>query len=165
MSIDHRSAAAMGQGWRAQAAQLAAIVLVVFLAKGAIPWSNTILVISIFLLCLVVFQKSSQPWLANNSVLCLIFGARSMESLFFHSEFLDLASRNSDFRYVPVLSRPHEAWVGASGYVQDHLDAISRTLDARAYLCGPLAMVETASRILLEQGWPEEMIHYERNGH
>ncbi len=97
--------------------------------------------------------------------LCLIFGARSMESLFFHSEFLALASRNSDFRYVPVLSRPHEAWTGASGYVQHHLDAVSRTPDARAYLCGPFAMVESASRILVEQGWPQEMIHYERNGY
>jgi len=97
--------------------------------------------------------------------ICLIFGARSMESLFFHSEFLALASRNPGFRYVPVLSRPHEAWTGASGYVQHHLDGVSRTLDAHAYLCGPLAMVESASRILVEQGWPEEMIHYERNGY
>jgi ferredoxin-NADP reductase len=102
---------------------------------------------------------------AGRHELCLIFGARSMESLLFHSEFLDLARRNSDFRYVPVLSRPHETWTGASGYVQHHLGAISPTRDARAYLCGPLAMVETASRILCERGWPEEMIHYERNGH
>jgi NAD(P)H-flavin reductase len=97
--------------------------------------------------------------------LCLIFGARNMGSLFFHDEFLDLASRHSDFRYVPALSRPHEAWTGASGHVQHHLGSVSRTGDARAYLCGPLAMVEAASRILVEQGWPEEMIHYERNGY
>ncbi len=97
--------------------------------------------------------------------LCLIFGARSMDSLFFHSEFLDLAGRKSDFRYVPVLSRPHEAWTGASGYVQHHLDSIWTTRDARAYLCGPLAMVKAASRTLHERGWPEEMIHSERNGH
>jgi CDP-4-dehydro-6-deoxyglucose reductase len=102
---------------------------------------------------------------AGRHELCLIFGARSMESLFFHSEFLDLASQHSDFRYVPVLSRPHKAWSGASGYVQHHLDSVSHTLDARAYLCGPLAMVESARRILVEQGWPKEMIHYERNGH
>ena len=102
---------------------------------------------------------------AGRPELCLIFGARSMESLFFHSEFLDLASRHSDFRYVPVLSRPHEAWTGASGYVQHHLDAVSHTPDTQAYLCGPLAMVETASRMLVEHGWPEEMIHYEGNGH
>jgi len=64
-----------------------------------------------------------------------------------------------------VLSRAHQAWTGASGYVQHHLDSVSRAHYARAYLCGPLAMVETASRKLLEQGWPEEMIHYERNGY
>jgi ferredoxin-NADP reductase len=97
--------------------------------------------------------------------LCLIFGARSMESLFFHSELVDLADRHLNFRYVPVLSRPHEAWPGATGYVQHHLHSVSRTRDARAYLCGPLAMVETASRILCERGWPKEMIHYERNGY
>jgi ferredoxin-NADP reductase len=102
---------------------------------------------------------------ADRHELCLIFGARSMESLFFHSEFLALAGRNPGFRYVPVLSRPHEAWTGASGYVQHHLKGVSRTPDARAYLCGPLAMVESASRILVEQGWPEETIHYERNGY
>ncbi|HEX3094154.1 MAG TPA: FAD-binding oxidoreductase [Candidatus Angelobacter sp.] len=102
---------------------------------------------------------------ARRHELCLIFGARCMESLFFHSEFLALASRNPGFRYVPVLSRPHEAWNGACGYVQHHLGAVSRTRDTQAYLCGPLAMVETASRILVEQGWPEEMIHYERNGY
>src|SRR5689334_19013581 len=85
---------------------------------------------------------------ADQHELCLIFGASSMESLFFPSEFVDLASRHSDFRYVPVLSRPHGAWTGASGYGQEHLGAVSCTGDARAYLCGPLAMVETASRIL-----------------
>src|SRR5579859_1853335 len=61
--------------------------------------------------------------------LCLIFGARSMESLFFHSEFVDLADRHLNFRYVPVLSRPHEAWPGANGYVQHHLHSVSRTRD------------------------------------
>jgi ferredoxin-NADP reductase len=96
--------------------------------------------------------------------LCLIFGARSMESLFFHSEFLELASQNPGFRYVPVLSRPHEGWTGASGYVQHHLGGVSRTMNAQAYLCGPLAMVESTSRILIERGWPKEMIHDERNG-
>lgn len=102
---------------------------------------------------------------AGKHELCLIFGAKCMESLFFHSEFIDLASRNSDFRYLPVLSRPHKAWTGASGYVQHHLDSVPPTLDARAYVCGPLAMVKAASRMLRERGWPEEMIHYERNGH
>lgn len=96
--------------------------------------------------------------------ICLMFGARNSESLFFHAEFLDLAKGHPNFRYVPVLSRPHEGWSGGCGYVQHHLNGISRGA-ARAYLCGPPAMVESARRSLGELGWPENMIHYERNGH
>ena len=95
--------------------------------------------------------------------LCLIFGARDAESLFFHAEFLDLAERHPSFRYVPVLSRPRGGWQGACGYVQHHLDGISCTA-TRAYLCGPPAMVKGVSLLLSERGWPENLIHYERNG-
>jgi ferredoxin-NADP reductase len=95
--------------------------------------------------------------------LCLIFGARDAESLFFHGEFLDLAERHPNFRYVPVLSRPQGDWQGACGYVQHHLDGISCTA-TRAYLCGPPAMVKGVSRLLSERGWPENLIHYERSG-
>ena len=68
------------------------------------------------------------------------------------------------FRYVPVLSRPQEGWNGARGYVQHHLDGISHEA-ARAYLCGPPAMVKSASQLLGERGWPENLVHYERNGY
>jgi ferredoxin-NADP reductase len=95
--------------------------------------------------------------------LCLIFGARNAESLFFHAEFLDLAERHPNFRYVPVLSRPQAGWNGACGYVQHHLDGISCAA-TRAYLCGPPAMVKGVSRLLGERGWPENLIHYERSG-
>jgi NAD(P)H-flavin reductase len=94
----------------------------------------------------------------------LIFGARDKDSLFFQAEFVDLAKRLPHFRYVPVLSRPHPGWSGGCGYVQHHLEGISRGA-ARAYLCGPLAMVESASRSLAALGWPGNMIHFERNGH
>lgn len=93
----------------------------------------------------------------------LIFGARDTESLFFHAEFLALVERHPNFRYIPVLSRPQEGWNGACGYVQHHLDGIARE-PARAYLCGPPEMVKNAGRCLHELGWPENLIHFERNG-
>lgn len=111
--------------------------------------------------------RSMIHWLVRTDErrpICLIFGARDMESLFFQAEFVGLANRLPNFRYVPVLSRPHPGWSGGCGYVQHHLDGIPRGT-ARAYLCGPLAMVESARRSLGERGWPENMIHYERNGH
>ena len=91
----------------------------------------------------------------------LIFGAKDADSLFFHAEFLDLAGRYANFRYIPVLSRPQQGWAGACGYVQNHLDGIV-SQSSRAYLCGPPAMVENASRSLAELGWPEHRIHFER---
>jgi phenol hydroxylase P5 protein len=111
--------------------------------------------------------RSMIHWLVRNNdrrPLWLIFGARDTGSLFFHSEFLDLAERHPNFRYVPVLSRSPEGWNGARGYVQHHLDGIPRQA-ARAYLCGPPAMVKSVSRSLGELGWPENLIHYERNGY
>jgi ferredoxin-NADP reductase len=111
--------------------------------------------------------RSMIHWLVRTDrrrPICLIFGARDKESLFFQAEFLDLAKRLPNFRYVPVLSRPHQGWSGGCGYVQHHLDGISRGA-ARAYLCGPPSMVEGASRSLRELGWPDNMIHFERNGH
>jgi ferredoxin-NADP reductase len=111
--------------------------------------------------------RSMIHWLVRTDErrpICLIFGARDKESLFFQAEFLGLAKRLPNFRYVPVLSRPHPGWSGGCGYVQHHLDGISRGA-ACAYLCGPPSMVESASRSLGELGWPENMIHFERNGH
>lgn len=110
--------------------------------------------------------RSMIHWLLRNHAgqpVWLIFGARDTESLFFHAEFVDLAERHPNFRYVPVLSRPQAGWNGARGHVQHHLDGVSRE-SARAYLCGPPEMVKSASRCLGELGWPENLIHYERNG-
>jgi|SRR5689334_21952660 len=107
--------------------------------------------------------RSMIHWLARSNdkrPVCLIFGARNLDSLLFHSEFAALAELHPDFRYIPVLSRPHQGWNGASGYVQHHLDGISRGT-ARAYLCGPPEMVKSVSQSLNERGWPENLIHYD----
>jgi ferredoxin-NADP reductase len=111
--------------------------------------------------------RSMIHWLVrtdDSRAICLIFGARDKESLFFQAEFLDMAKRLPNFRYVPVLSRPHPGWSGSCGYVQHHLEGVSRGA-AGAYLCGPPSMVESARRSLGALGWQENMIHFERNGH
>lgn len=94
---------------------------------------------------------------------CLLFGARNKESLFFHSEFLALEQEHPRFRYLPVLSRPREHWDGAHGHVQHHLAGVLPG-PGRAYLCGPLEMVKGASATLSGMGWPRHRIHYDRHG-
>lgn len=106
-------------------------------------------------------------WLVGNDLgarIRLVFGARDVASLLFHAEFGDLARQHSKFQYAPVLSRPHDAWRGASGHVQHHLNGMPPEENTRAYVCGPPAMVESVRRRLGEYGWPQDLIHYDRHG-
>lgn len=97
------------------------------------------------------------------SRLCLVFGARERESLFFHEEFLQLARQNPNFHYLPTLSRCKSDWNGARGYVQDHLHLLPlKPQTTHAYLCGPAAMINSVCNTLANQGWPEDRIHFER---
>ena len=98
------------------------------------------------------------------SKVCLIFGARDSESLFFHHEFVELAEKHPNFHYLPTLSRPHANWHGACGYVQEHLHRLPVAPEnTHAYLCGPVAMITSARQALNEQGWAEKRVHYERH--
>jgi Na+-transporting NADH:ubiquinone oxidoreductase subunit F len=92
----------------------------------------------------------------------LLFGTRDMESLFFHSEFLALSRQYPQFEYLPILSQPDESWQGARGHVQHHLGGVL-SQPGRAYLCGPPAMVRSATAALSQLGWPEQRIHYDRD--
>ncbi|URI09270.1 FAD-binding oxidoreductase [Aquincola tertiaricarbonis] len=63
-------------------------------------------------------------------------------------------------RFVPVASRPPEAWLGARGHVQDVFMAdapdLSRTW---VYACGSNDMIESAQRQLLDAGLPARRFH------
>jgi CDP-4-dehydro-6-deoxyglucose reductase, E3 len=111
--------------------------------------------------------RSMIHWLAGKDhkhPFYLVHGARDADSLLFHSEFIRIAEQRQNFRYIPVLSRPNEHWSGAHGHVQHHLHDICREA-AHAYLCGPPAMVQDARQALAEFGWPEHLLHHDRNGY
>jgi ferredoxin-NADP reductase len=104
------------------------------------------------------------PSLNQGRQFWLAFGVRSREDLYYHDEFLALAKENTNFHYVPTLSRPTHDWTGARGYVQDHVREISKgRRDMDAYICGLKNMV-TANRDLLlkELGWERKSVLYER---
>ena len=83
--------------------------------------------------------------------LALYWGARTRQDLYLHDEIASWASRLSDFRYVPVLSRADGDWAGRRGYVQDAaLQDIGDELAEHAiYLCGSPDMIAHARRALL----------------
>lgn len=59
-------------------------------------------------------------------------------------------------RYIPLLSRADESWLGRRGYVQNAVieDQID-LLDAQVYACGSESMIKAAKDLLTEHGLPE----------
>lgn len=94
----------------------------------------------------------------------LVFGVRTHEDLYYNDEFQQVARENSNFHYVPTLSRGDQEWTGARGYVQDHVrEIVKDRTDMDAYICGLKNMV-VANRDLLvkEKGWDRKTVLYER---
>lgn len=96
----------------------------------------------------------------------LVYGQRSREELYYHDEFLELASKHENFHYVPALSDEPEGsdWTGFRGYVHDaavdHFNNDFR--DHKAYLCGPPLMIEACIASLMQGRLFERDIYTEK---
>jgi ferredoxin-NADP reductase len=95
--------------------------------------------------------------------LWLLFGNRREEDIYYHSEFLRLAELNSNFHYLPTLSRASDGWQGLRGYVQRHVPEIAQgQSDMHAYICGLDKMVNANRELLKSLGWDRKSIRYEK---
>jgi len=75
----------------------------------------------------------------------LYWGGRRREDLYLFELPEALAREHPRFRFVPILSRPDEAWSGRTGYVQDNLLADHADLtNFDVYACGSPSMVQSA---------------------
>lgn len=102
----------------------------------------------------------------NIGKIVLFHGVRSKKNLYYENKYKDLARNNNSFHYIPVLSEPalEDGWTGETGLVTNSVDkwfknqkiALNRV---EAYLCGPSAMMESATKILIELGVDSQNIH------
>jgi CDP-4-dehydro-6-deoxyglucose reductase len=80
----------------------------------------------------------------------VLWGGRQPEDL-----YIDIAIIPGNHRYIPVISRPHESWTGAKGYVQDILLSVAPDLsNAAVYACGSDNMIQDAKELLSNAGFP-----------
>ncbi len=80
----------------------------------------------------------------------LIAGSRFDTEVLFVDEWHQLETDWDQFSYTPVVSRPSEAWSGATGHVQEHLG--ESLDDATFFLCGLPAMVDDTKELLRDAG-------------
>jgi CDP-4-dehydro-6-deoxyglucose reductase len=85
-----------------------------------------------------------------NKRVWLFVGARFNEDLFWSPNQLN---NNLSINYIPVLSRGSRDWIGERGYVQDLVLKLNISLaDSQVYACGSSEMIESAKKILIENG-------------
>jgi ferredoxin-NADP reductase len=95
--------------------------------------------------------------------LSLICGNRTEKDIYYHDEFLRLATEYANFHYLPTLSRGNADWTGLRGYVQEHIPAIAQgRTDMHAYICGLDKMVKANRELLKSLGWDRKSILYEK---
>jgi ferredoxin-NADP reductase len=99
----------------------------------------------------------------QDKALTLLFGSRTENDIYYHREFLDLAEKHANFKYMPTLSRGDDTWQGLRGYVQTHVKELVRDRkDMHAYICGLSKMVKANRDLLQGLGWDRKSILYER---
>jgi ring-1,2-phenylacetyl-CoA epoxidase subunit PaaE len=105
--------------------------------------------------------------LARGDRFTLIYGNRTAASVMFLEELADLKDRYAErLMVLHVLSRePREAPL-LTGRIDaerlpELLAAASPGPDAHYYLCGPMALVETAKQVLAERGVGRGHVHFE----
>lgn len=96
----------------------------------------------------------------------LFQGARNVAELYHREKFEALASKHSNFVYVPALNEPaiDDDWQGFVGFVHeaaiDHFDG--KFAGHKAYLCGPPLMIDAAITALMQGRLFENDIHMEK---
>ncbi|NMG64810.1 2Fe-2S iron-sulfur cluster binding domain-containing protein [Azoarcus indigens] len=96
----------------------------------------------------------------------LVYGQRSRAELYYHDEFLALAERHPNFRYVPALSHEPEGsgWSGFRGFVHEAAKAAfdNDFRGHKAYLCGPPLMIDACITTLMQGRLFERDIYMEK---
>ncbi len=99
------------------------------------------------------------------------YGARSKNEMFYHEEFLALASKFSNFKYCVALSdpQPEDNWDGPVGFIHQavrdtYLATHEDPTEIEYYLCGPPPMVAAVEKMLYDLGVEPEMIAYDNFG-
>ncbi len=93
----------------------------------------------------------------------LIYGTRHPENLLYVDEFRALADQHLNFKFIPTVTRPTDAWTGETGRVQAHvLTAIGDRRDLHLYACGLKEMVDSVREIGKELGFDRKQIVFEK---
>ncbi|GAB2983760.1 FAD-binding oxidoreductase [Amycolatopsis acidiphila] len=91
----------------------------------------------------------------------LLYSNRSEEEVIFANELLRLEKENPERLSVTHVLTQEHGRLDAAG-VRTWLTELRPPEDARYYLCGPEALMDTVQGVLIELGVPDDRVHHER---
>jgi ferredoxin-NADP reductase len=98
----------------------------------------------------------------------LLFSSRSFEEIIYRHELDQLAARDDGLEVVHTLTRSRpDGWTGYARRIDaPMLGEVLAPLGtaARAYVCGPTALVENVANVLVQIGLPPDRVRTERFG-
>ena len=98
----------------------------------------------------------------------LLFSSRHFEEIIYREELDDLAANDGGLEVIHTLTRSQPSgWSGFGRRIDERM--LTEVLEplgisARAYLCGPTSLVETAANALVRLGLPPDRVRTERFG-
>jgi predicted ferric reductase len=100
----------------------------------------------------------------DKTPLIFFYGSPSWEEIIYREELEDLGQK-LNLKLIHVLERPHEGWVGETGYI--NLNLLKKYLPAdykeRIYfMCGPLPMLKAMEKYLADLQVPHKNVHSEK---
>lgn len=114
--------------------------------------------------CMLHHMKNTN----NKRNAVFFFGVRTTKDLFLIKEMEEFERTIAHFKYVPVLSDPEQnsGWNGATGWVTtaaaEYFEGRSDAKAHEAYLCGSPGMIDSAIKVLLDAGIPEQKYYYDK---
>lgn len=99
--------------------------------------------------------------------LSLLLSCKTKEEIPYHEDLRRLSDTESNFVYSPTCTREEsKEWVGSRSRIsKDQLEhLLSASVETEWYLCGPDALMDDLSAILLEIGIDKKKIHTEKFG-
>jgi ferredoxin-NADP reductase len=106
--------------------------------------------------------------LSDRAPAVLMYSSRSLEDIIYQDELDSMASRNGDLRIVHALTREQPPdWTGHRGRIDKNFlskNCFPSSQCPAIYICGPTALVESISSVLVELGFDPYEIKTERFG-
>jgi ferredoxin-NADP reductase len=92
----------------------------------------------------------------------LIYGARYVKEIFYFEKLQEMAVKNNNFEFYPIVSRPETEWNGQEGRVDSIIQKLNINFqNQNVYICGSPPVAKSVKELILNLDTEEQHIHME----